>query len=502
MNLYQAFIQSADQYPERTALLWEGGAIHYTELKRRVHVMVELLASRVTPEMPNIGLLIPNTPNFPPALLGILGAAGVAVPFNPLCTPEELATLIRHSGLHVLLIDPLVQSKAEALKSELGAHALDVIDVDNVLTTHSELPSITKRALPGDAELSMILYTSGTTGDPKGVMLSHGNVFSNYDQFRAIFNFNSTDTFQVVLPMFHTFAMTVNLFGGLLVGAALRLYVQFEPKKLLEHVGVDENCILTAVPPMLLLMARLAPEGYPQSHHLRHIVSGGGPLPREVADIFQAKIGMELLEGYGLTETSPVVSTNRPGRHCPGSIGYPIDGAEVEVRNEAGDVLPHGEVGELCVRGPMVMMGYYKSEAATRAVLSEDGWLRTGDLATINANGTLSIVGRCKDLIIDSGENIYPREVEEILVRHPAVMEAAVVGRPHRIRGEVPYAFVTKRPEAPAAPDAQELRAFCREHLAAYKIPEGFEVIEQFQKTATNKIQKEKLRERLRNKEA
>ncbi len=492
-NLYQRFVEAAETHAERRAIVWDDGELTYAELLDRVRSMVEAMAPHVSDDMPNIGLVAPNTPNFMIGLLGILGAGGVVVPFNPLYPAGELSGLIKHSGMKTLLYDPVMKPLADGL-SELFGDSLNLLNVEETLAAAQGLKP-QERQLPPPETVSMILYTSGTTGDPKGVMLSHTNVSINYDQFMEVLHFKKEYTLQVVLPLFHTFAMTANLFGGLLTGACMRLHLQFDPAKLLDFAAWDEQVVLTAVPPMYALFARKAPEGYPEQCNVACAISGGGPLPVEVAELFEAKTGSELLEGYGLTETSPVISLCQPGKNCIGTAGFPLFDIEVEIRGPEGEVLPQGEVGELCSRGPMVMMGYYRNEAETANVLSEDGWLRTGDLARLDEEGRVQIVGRCKDLIIDSGENIYPREIEDVLMEHPTVLEAAVVGRKHKLRGEIPHAFVTANPEAETPPDSVQLRAFCRERLAAFKVPEKVTLIEEFAKTATKKIQKNALRD-------
>lgn len=498
INLYKRFVEAAETHAERPAIVWDDGEMAYAELLDRVRLMAEAMASQVTDEMPNIGLVAPNTPGFMVGLLGILGAGGVVVPFNPLYPAGELAGLIKHSGMKTLIYDPVMKPLADGL-SELFGDSLNLLDVEETLAAAKGLQP-QERELPAPETVSMILYTSGTTGDPKGVMLSHSNVSVNYDQIMEALHFKKEHTFQVVLPLFHTFAMTSNLFGALLTGACMRLFLQFDPVKLLDFSARDEAALLTAVPPMYALFARKAPEDYPERSNIACAVSGGGPLPVEIAELFEAKTGSELLEGYGLTETSPVLSINRAGQNCIGTAGHPLFDIEIEVRDPEGSVLPQGEVGELCTRGPMVMMGYYKNPTVTADVLSEDGWLRTGDLTRLDEEGRVQIVGRCKDLIIDSGENIYPREIEDVLMEHPTVLEAAVVGHKHKLRGEIPHAFVTANPEAETPPDSVELRAFCRERLAAFKVPEKVTLIEEFSKTATKKIQKNALRDIL-NKE-
>ncbi|MEW6237076.1 MAG: AMP-binding protein [Candidatus Omnitrophota bacterium] len=492
MELYSTFIKSIEKYADCTALEWEDGHLTFQELKDGINAAGRALKKRKNGERSNICLVAPNTPYFFYGLMGILSAGHVAVPLNPLLNPEELAALIAHAKSSVLLYDPLLSEKVQQAASQMKIK-IDLIPLPQLLEnnfpiTENLLPSIQ----PDDA--SMILYTSGTTGDPKGVILTHRNIYEDCLLFTTVIDFSPADTLPLMLPLFHTFAMTVILFGALMRGSKIRLYPQFTPQKILECIVQDSSVILVAVPPMFYMLARFAPDGIASQHHIRMAVSGGGPLPMEASNAFQEKFNHEILEGYGLTETSPVVSVNLPGKNKPGTIGPPLPGVEVQVRDNDGNTLGCHEVGELCVRGKIVMQGYYRNPEATQAVFYEDGWFRTGDLARIDEEGYMQIVGRAKDLIVCGGENIYPREIEETLLRHPAVAEAAVVGRPHRLRSETPFAFIVLNEDAKSEITESELRKHCRAHLAEYKIPEGFSFIEEMPKTATRKIQKEELK--------
>ncbi|MBZ0255372.1 AMP-binding protein [bacterium] len=492
MELYTALLHACSEYKDSIAFDGEMGRMTYTELLGRSNVVGHQLQERFGSERQNIALLIPNTPYFPLALFGLLGAGHVAVPFNPLLNPEELAALMEHGECKVMLYDPYMEESAKKAQA-LAKTDIEIVSVADLLATESPNPAPFTPQV-GDDELAMILYTSGTTGDPKGVMLSHKNVYSNFASFSKVFDFSSKDTFPCVLPLFHTFAMTVIIFGALLNGARILLFPQFAPQKLLETIFKEKSIILIAVPPMFLMLARFAPENAAEIHNLRITVSGGGALPVDIGAAFEKAFNHPILEGYGLTETSPAVAVNRPDNNKPGTIGLPLPDVEVELRDEDGTPVLMGEVGELCVRGDLVMQGYYKNDAATAAVMMPDGFIRTGDLGLAHESGQFQIVGRSKDIIVSGGENIYPREVEETLLRYPGVMEAAVVAKADKLRTEVPYAFVVLEEEVRSEITESELRKYCREHLGEYKIPVAFQFIEEMPKTATRKIQKEKLR--------
>ncbi len=492
MELYSILLQTEQRCPDNTAYVYEGSSFTYREFLQGSNIVGHGLIQRGFAERQNVALLTPNTPHFVFGLFGLLGAGHIAVPLNPLLNPHEIGHLIRHAEPRVLLYDPLLKEKAEQAVRDSG-HPVECLSISDLLRVASpDTSSFTPTV--GEDDPSMILYTSGTTGDPKGVVLTHKNIYSNTVSFSRALDLRETDTFLCCLPLYHTYAMTVIVFGSLLMGARVILYPQFVPQRILEAFVTEPNIVFAAVPPMFFMVTRFAPDDIAGRHHLRFMVSGGGPLPVDVAIAFQKKFNHEILEGYGLTETSPVVAYNRPGQNQLGTIGPPLPGVEVEIRNEAGEVLGPNQIGELCVRGDLVMKEYYKNEEETRRVFYPGGWLRTGDLASIGEDGYIKIVGRQKDLIVCGGENIYPREIEETLMKYPGVLEAAVVAKPNKLRSEVPQAFVVLAEEAKGKVTESDLRKFCREHLAEYKIPEEFTFLDAMPKTAKGTIEKKELR--------
>jgi long-chain acyl-CoA synthetase len=495
MQLYDLFKQRVAQYGDNKALEWDGGVLTYSQMARQANCVGYFLQEKLPQEGQNISLLIPNTPHFFFALFGILGAGHTAVPYNPLLTPEEISMFVNHSDSKILLYDPVMQEKALKVAEHTG---IEAIDVSTIVASGSQEPLAFLNPASRSEDPCLILYTSGTTGDPKGVVLSHGNIFANLRGFNAVLLLEANQTFVCTLPLFHVFAMTIVLFGAMNVGARVLLFPQFNPQKLLETFVTDPNVLFVAVPPMYMMLARLAPDGIAKTHTIKYAVSGGGPLPVDVNRMFKAKFNIEILEGYGLTETSPVVAVNDNETNRIGTIGRHIPGIEVSIRDMDGVPVKTGEVGELCVRGPIVMQGYYKNKTMTDEVFYEGGWFRTGDLSTVDEEGYYKIVGRCKDLIVCGGENIYPREIEEHLMRFPGVMEVAVVGKPDKLRQEIPHAFVVLAEEVKDKITESALRKHCREFLAEYKIPHGFSIVDSMPKTATNKIQKEKLKPLLR----
>ncbi len=495
MELYTALWQAIKKFENAIAFQTEEETITYKQLGKGINQVGNFLKTQVEGERRHIAVLIPNTTNFPYAVFGILGAGHIALPFNPLLTPEELVVLLEHGKAHYLLYDPQLEEKASQA-AQMASIGIEAISVSEILKMNS-IPSDPLSPSIEETELSMIMYTSGTTGDPKGVMLTHKNFYSNYAAYNDVFYFTSDDVFPCVLPLFHSFAMTAILLGGLLSGSKIVLFPSFVPQKIIDLLTRETNVILIAVSPMLYLVAHMAPEEAAKNHNLRYTVSGGGPLPADVFNYFEKKMNHPILEGYGLTEAAPVVASNPPGGNKVGTIGIAIPGVEVEIRNERGDKVANGEVGELCVRGDNVMLGYYKNPEATQKAFFEGGWLRTGDLGCMFDDGCIQIRGRLKELIVSGGENIYPREVEEALMRHPAVKEAAVVAQPNRLRNEVPFAFVVLHDEYKNKCTESELRKFCREHISEYKVPEGFAFPDTLPKTAKGSIQKEQLKKQL-----
>ncbi len=492
MELYSSFKQSIEKHADRTALSWENQTTTYRERFERCNIAGNALLKRVDGARQNIALLAGNTPLFIDGLFAILGAGHIAVPLNPLLNPEELSVLIAHSDAKILLTDPLLHEKAEMALQQTGAD-IELIPIPQLIDMDNPNPSPLSPNIDPD-DPSMILYTSGTTGDPKGVILSHHNIYSNAETCISLLNFNTDDTLLCCLPLYHTFAMTLILFGGFLSGGKILLMPQFSPQGVIEAAMSEPSVIWAAVPPMLYMVARFAPEDAPQKHHFRVIASGGGPLPIDVWNLFKSKYDFEIIEGYGLTETSPVATFNRPGKVKVGTIGSPLPGVDIEIRDECSRKLPHGEIGELCVQGDLVMKGYYKNEEENRLAFHEDGWLRTGDMASQDTEGHIKIVGRIKDMIVSGGENIYPREIEETLLRCPGVMEAAVIAKPDRLRSEIPHAFITLSEDAQGNITPSDLRKFCRQHLAEFKVPDDFSILDAMPKTPKGTVEKKELK--------
>jgi long-chain acyl-CoA synthetase len=334
----------------------------------------------------------------------------------------------------------------------------------------------------------LYLYTSGTTGKPKGVVLTHRNLVHNVESCQIAGKFDSGESFLCLLPFFHTYAITGTILLPLLNGCPMVLVDRFHPLKVLKLIEEHSISVFLAIPSMYRVLAHA--EGDFNVRSVRFPISGGEPLPVATAEAFEKRFGVPIYEGYGQTEASPVISLNVPGNRKLGTVGPALPGVEIAIWDEGKNPVTADVVGEIMVRGPSVMQGYYNLPEETARTITRE-WLHTGDLGKMDAEGFVTITGRKKDLIISAGENIYPREIEEVLAQHPKVKEVAVIGVTDEVRGEVPKAFVLPREEMTV--DEKELRQFCRSNLAGYKVPKYIEIVADLPRTPTGKVLKRML---------
>jgi long-chain acyl-CoA synthetase len=411
--------------------------------------------------------MLPNVPEFVVLYYGVLRAGGVVVPMNPLLKTRETAYHLTDSG--AVLLFEWHQAPGEGARGAADAGvrhtAVEPAAFARALAGHEPLPGVAETA---DDDVAMLLYTSGTTGRPKGATLTHGGLRHNTEVNTVhVQRMTPRDVVVGCLPLFHIFGQICTMSVAVRAGASLTLIPRFEPQAVLEAIARDGATVFEGVPTMYA--ALLQHPARTDVSTLRMCVSGGASLPVEILHGFERRFGCAVLEGFGMSETSPVVTFNHPDRpRKAGSIGTPIKDVEVRLLDDKGQDVAPGEVGELAVRGPNVMKGYWNRPEETAAAIP-DGWLRSGDLARQDEDGYLYIVDRKKDMIIRGGYNVYPREIEEALHEHPAVALAAVVGVPHDHLGEEIGAAVVLRPGAHATPD--ELREFVKDRVAAYKYP-------------------------------
>ncbi|MEU7011056.1 long-chain fatty acid--CoA ligase [Streptomyces sp. NPDC046332] len=487
MNLAEILPRTAVEHGHRTAVELGDTALTYAELDTLSGRVAALLTHRGVAPGDRVGVMLPNGLDFPALYYGILRAGAVAVPMNPLLKSREVAHYVSDSGAVLLFAHEVCAAEAVRGAEGTGTTVVPLAagTLTELLAEHPEPAALLPRAADDTA---VLLYTSGTTGSPKGAELTHANLLRNAEiSARSLIRLTPEDVILGCLPLFHTFGQTCAMNTAVVAGARLTLMGRFDPADALRTLQERDVTVFAGVPTMYaaLLTARTAlPEAY-DTATLRLCLSGGASLPVEVLLAFEKAFDAPVLEGFGMSETSPVACFNHLDRpRKPGSVGTPIEGVELRL------IDVHDGVGELCVRGHNVMKGYLGRPEATAEAL-QDGWLRTGDLARVDEDGYYYIVDRKKDLIIRGGFNVYPREVEEVLYEHPAVAEVAVVGLPHATLGEEVAAAVATRPGVEVT--AEELRQFVRERVAAYKYPREIKLVEALPKGATGKILKREI---------
>lgn len=488
MNLASAFAESARRSPEKPAIFWGERVIPYAELNEgAARLGTALRRDFAVRPGDRVGLWLKNCPEFVPAVLGILQSGAVVVPINNFLKPDEVSYILNDCGMEVLVTDAELAAHEPAMRANRPGLRLLNLDGWPARTGQTEVcpaPDNTER------DLAVIIYTSGTTGHPKGAMLSHGNLLHNVASCRKILEATGDDRFVVILPLFHTYMMTVGLLLPMLTGGSMILVRSLNPvKNVIQEIYQHRGTILPAIPQFYRSLTQATlPPGLP----LRMCISGAAPLPRQVLVEFETKFGIPLLEGYGLSETSPVVCKNPlRGIRKPGSVGLPIPDVEVSIQDDSGQQLAPGETGEICVRGGNVMQGYWNKPEETAKVMRH-GWLLTGDIGHRDEDGYFYITDRKKDMLLVNGINVYPREIEEVLYQFPGVKEAAVIGIPDARRGELPLAFVA--PMEGASLDEKALHQFLRSKLADYKVPRRIEILPALPRNATGKILKTALR--------
>ncbi len=487
-NLAETLARAAATYPDRPAIRLDERVLNYRELDEASARVASWLLRRGITEGDRVGLMLPNVPEFGELYYGILRAGAIVVPMNPLFKPREVEYYLTDSAAALALAWHGVADQA-APGAESAGTDLVIIEPDELAATLADADpgqAVTDRA---SSDTAVILYTSGTTGQPKGAELTHDNLMRNVEVTSGtLLRLAPQDVILGALPLFHSFGQVVAMGCAVGSGACLTLLPRFDPARALEIIKRDQVTVMPGVPTMYAAMLHGAGGNAGDVASLRLCVSGGASMPVEVMRAFEKEFGCMILEGYGLSETSPVASFNHPDRERkPGTIGQAISGVEMRVQSDDGDPLPAGEIGEIAIRGHNVMKGYWRRPGETAEVMV-DGWFRTGDLGRMDRQGYFSIVDRKKDMIIRGGLNVYPREVEEVLYEHPAVAETAVIGIPDPMLGEEVAAVVRLKPGASAAPD--ELREYVRGQLAAYKYPRQVWIVDELPHGDTGKILK------------
>jgi len=491
LNLASIVTESAASVPDNPAIRLGETELTYAALDNLSARMATLLVERGMRPGDRVGVMLPNVPQFPVAYYGVLRAGGIVVPMNVLLKRREIAFYLEDSGAKLLLA---WHGFAEEARGGAGDAGVELIEVEPasfaaLLAEHEPTPGLAETA---EEDTAVILYTSGTTGKPKGAELTHANLFRNADvSSRTTSEIAAGDVVFGGLPLFHSFGQTVSMNASLMVGACLTLVPKFDPGEALATMQRDRVTHFYGVPTMYgALLHHPERESYDTSS-LRTCITGGASMPVEVLRGFEEAFGAIVLEGYGLSETSPVSSSNHPDRERkPGSIGTPLEGVEMRVVDEDDNEVAQGEVGEIVIRGHNIMKGYWQRPDATAEAM-RGGWFHSGDMARVDEEGYFYIVDRKKDLIIRGGYNVYPREVEEVLYEHPKIREAAVIGVPHDEWGEeIGAAIVLHEGEEL---DPEEASAYVKERIAAYKYPRLVWFLDELPKGPTGKILKREI---------
>jgi long-chain acyl-CoA synthetase len=484
-NLAQNLLHSAEADPAHPALRMDDAVLTYGEFRDAALKVAASLQARGIAPGDRVGLVLPNVLSFPVTFYGALLAGAAVVPMNPLLKAREVEYYLRDSGARLVVA---LEPSAEPVVEAAGTVGIEAVTVGparpDALMGDAPLDAAVERS--GD-DPAVILYTSGTTGQPKGAELTHANLAGNArTTAETLLESTPDDVIMGCLPLFHVFGLTCGLNASVLRGSLLTLLPRFDGAKALSVIERDKVTIFEGVPTMFAGMLHSPDAGTHDVSSLRLCVSGGSAMPVEVMRSFEEKFGCIVLEGYGLSETSPVASFNHPhAERKPGSIGTPIAGVEMRLVDDDGKDVPAGEVGEIAIRGENVMKGYWQRPEETAKSIP-DGWFRTGDLARQDDDGYFFIVDRKKEMIIRGGYNVYPREIEEALYEHPAVAEAACIGIAHPELGEEVGAAVALKPGASAEVD--ELREFVKARVAAYKYPRHLWLVDALPKGPTGKI--------------
>jgi long-chain acyl-CoA synthetase len=490
-NFATVLAEAAAEDPDRPALKLDDLVLDYALLDGATRHAAGLLRSKGVGAGDRVGLQLPNVPYFPVLYFGILRLGAVVVPLNPLLKDREVEHALADSGAKALFAWHQFGEAARGGAEAAGTECVLVRpgEFEQVVGSARPWTEIAERA---DDDPAVIVYTSGTTGTPKGATLTHGNLLAGARVGRDLVDAGPDSVTLAVLPLFHVFGMNSMMNVTVLAHGLLTLVPRFEPGKVLEVIERDRVTTFGGVPTMYTALLHHPERERFDTSSLNLCVSGGSALPVEVLRGFDAAFGAKVLEGYGLSETTGMASFNLPDRERkPGTIGLPVGGTEMKVVGDEGEDLPPGEPGEIVMRGPFVMRGYWNREDATREAV-RDGWFHTGDIAVVDDEGYFSIVDRKKDLIIRGGYNVYPREIEEVLYEHPAVREAAVVGVPHESLGEEVGAVVVLKDGASASED--DVRRYMKERVAAYKYPRVVWFADELPKGPTGKILKREIR--------
>lgn len=481
MKVFELHKRNAPQ-TQRTALHYHGETIKYADLELNIERFASYFQKIGLKPGDRAAIALPNCPEFIYCYMGVTRAGGIVVPLNLLQTPHELAFMLQDSGARFLIVNPAIGQHM----GQLPMPNLTIVLLDD--KCRQDIANSPRASFPdlNDNSVCTFLYTSGTTGQPKAAMLTHANLIANVKAMEEVSGFNSQDNFLAVLPMFHSFGWATSVLFPLYLGASITILESFKPKELMQVLLDKGVTIFCGVPSMFTVLLKSRREVvFPK---LRFAFSGGDSISEENLLEFEKKFKTPIIEGYGLSEASPIVCLNPiRGPRKIRSVGVPLPGVDVKIIDEDGNEMKNGEIGELIARGPNIMQGYFNRQEETLSTI-QGGWLHTGDLAYQDQDGYFFIAGRKKELIINAGFNVYPREIEGTLEKHPGVAEVAVIGIPHPLKGQTIKAYII--PEEGHNLDKQELYQYLKVRLAPYKIPDTFVFTGELPHGASGKILK------------
>lgn len=503
LNLGDCLRLSAIERPDAPCLVYEGLRLDYTSVDRAARKVAGMLLEMGIGQGDRVALLLPNIPQFPIIYYGILYAGATAIPLNPLMRPAELTHIVADAQVRLIFAFADV---ADAALTQLGTSCVDQVFVvehgmqaatppqgASFMAAFGAADPVDELALTNPDDIAVILYSAAQYGRARGAMLSHFNLFNNALTISTrTLRYYPEDIFLCVLPLFHGFGQTTMLNAPLLTGSTIVMSAKFDPGHVVDLINAERVTLLAMVPTMLHYLLAGIREPMATLDSVRCIVAGGSKLNIDAATAFAERFGVPVLEGYGLTETSPVVAFNgSPETNRPGSVGLPIWGCEVAILDDNDNPLPPGQEGEVAVRGHNVFQGYLNDDDGTEEIL-RGGWLHTGDLGFLDTDGYLTLTGLKKDMILRAGMNVYPREVERVLEEHHDIVEAAVIGVPELVRGEDVKAFVVLREGASLTEN--ELKAYCRDVLSSYKCPRRIEFVTALPRKPDGSVDKAALR--------
>lgn len=489
MNIYNLIETIANSRQSKNiAYVYEGESSTYDELMIQTNRFAMELINRKIKKDDKVAVLLGNSPEFIQAYLAILKIGAIAVPLNPAFTENELIYILNDANVKLVVTKEEQQNKLFSVKRTcpICEHII-AIESLNEQTYSNDLYN---SPVFSENDTAVILYTSGTTGNPKGAIITHLNLLENAKDFSSMIELHETDKMIAVLPMFHSFCLTICVNMILLNGATTIIVPKFNPIELVNIIKNEKATLIAAVPTIYNYLHQLTNVTSEDFTSLRACISGGSSIPVELLQSLKEKFKLNILEGYGLSETSPVLTFNPyGGLSKPGSVGIDLPSVKTKIFNEAGEEVLAGELGEVVAKGPNVMKGYYNQLEETEKAFT-NGWFKTGDIGKKDEDGYLFLLDRKKDVIITNGYNVYPREIEEQLYKHPNIIEAAVVGKPDLLEGESVCAYLVVNQDVKES----DIKSFCHKYLIHYKVPKQIYFVEDLPKNSTGKILKRNLR--------